>query len=186
MIRHQRPLSTVYDILLLMNWTLLAADVILLCTSNLYLMHVPHSPFYRRMYVCLIILCYLQPIWHPLVPLNQTYILTPLSKLSLGTLPHMKLRIFIMPNLISIFCSLGSLPKESLQVWGSVKLFVTGSFFTVRSCYSHAQPLSLMSTPCWLYPSAYSFYWQLFSIRNLRTHHSLMTGPRWHGEVQYL
>jgi hypothetical protein len=37
-----------------------------------------------------------------------------------------------VPNLISIFFRLGHLSKESVQVRGSVWLFVTSLFFTAR------------------------------------------------------
>jgi hypothetical protein len=43
-----------------------------------------------------------------------------------------KLLTFHVPNLISIFHSLGHLSKESVQVRGSFEVFVTSLFFTVK------------------------------------------------------
>jgi hypothetical protein len=40
--------------------------------------------------------------------------------------------LLLLPNLMSIFRSLGRLPKESVQVRGSVKYFVTILYFTAR------------------------------------------------------
>jgi hypothetical protein len=45
-----------------------------------------------------------------------------------------KLLTFHNPNLISIFCCLDHLSKESFRVRGSCKLFVTNLFFTVKGC----------------------------------------------------
>jgi hypothetical protein len=41
---------------------------------------------------------------------------------------------FQVPNLMSIFFRLGRLSEESVQVRGFLWSFVTGLFFTVRSC----------------------------------------------------
>jgi hypothetical protein len=41
---------------------------------------------------------------------------------------------FQVPNLMSIFFRLGCLSKESAQVWGFFRIFVTSLFFTARSC----------------------------------------------------
>jgi hypothetical protein len=44
------------------------------------------------------------------------------------------------------------------QVGGSSVCFVTGLFFIVRGCYSHAQPPSWRTTTCRLSTAAYSMY----------------------------
>jgi hypothetical protein len=44
------------------------------------------------------------------------------------------LRKFHVPNLISIFFSLGRLSKKFVQVRGFLRIFVRNLFFTVRSC----------------------------------------------------
>jgi hypothetical protein len=44
------------------------------------------------------------------------------------------LLIFHVPNLMSIFFSLGHLSKEYVQIRGSLLHFVTSLFFTARSC----------------------------------------------------
>jgi hypothetical protein len=45
-----------------------------------------------------------------------------------------KLLTFHVPNLITIFCRLDHLSKESIQVWGSLEVFITSLFFTVKDC----------------------------------------------------
>jgi hypothetical protein len=75
MISQQRPLSIAYYILSLTNSALLTANIDLFCTKNLYLIHVSHSPFHRKMYIHLLVQCHLCPIWPPVLPLNLTYIL---------------------------------------------------------------------------------------------------------------
>ena len=52
----------------------------------------------------------------------------------------------------------------SIHVWGTSLYFVTWYVFTVRSWSQLTQPLSWSTTPCWLSPTAYSIYLQLFSI----------------------
>jgi hypothetical protein len=89
-----------------------------------------------------------------------------------------KLLTFHNPNLISIFRSLGRLSKESVQVRGLCKLFVTS--------FSYGEGLltpSWRATPCYLSAAAYSIYSQLTSIaggrssiRNPRTRHAVGTG----------
>jgi hypothetical protein len=83
----------------------------------------------------------------------------------------------------SVSFSLGRLSKESVQVRGPLWDFVTSLFLTARSCKPHAQPPSWRTSPCRLSGTAYSIYWQLpsisgdrvSSIRNLRTHHAVVT-----------
>jgi hypothetical protein len=94
-----------------------------------------------------------------------------------------KLLTFHNPNLISIFCRLGHLSKESVQVRGSIVFFITNLLFTVKGCYPHAQPPSWRTTHCRLSAAAYSIYAQLpsvagrcSSIRNPRTCHAVVTG----------
>jgi hypothetical protein len=74
-------------ILSLTNSTLLIADMILLCTKNLYPIHGSHSPFHRKMCILLLVRCHCPPIW-PTLPLNVTYIWIISSKLSLGSPPY--------------------------------------------------------------------------------------------------
>jgi uncharacterized protein (UPF0248 family) len=63
-----------YDIVSLTNSTHLTADMIPLCTKNLYLIHDSYFPYHRKMCIHLLVLCYLRYI-RPLVhPLNVTYI----------------------------------------------------------------------------------------------------------------
>jgi hypothetical protein len=105
MIWHQRPLSIMYDILSLTNSTLLTADTILLCTKNLYLFHDSHSLFHRKMCILPQVRCHRPPIW-PALPLELTYVASsPETVIREPTL--YKLLTFLVPNLISIFRSLG-------------------------------------------------------------------------------
>jgi hypothetical protein len=125
---HQRPLSIMYNILSLTISTLLTADMILICTRNLYLIHETCSPFLRKMCILLQVHCQRPPIWPLAFLLNLTYISTVPSKLIKEPALY-KLLTFHNPNLISIFCRLS---KESIQVWGSVWFFVTNFFFIVK------------------------------------------------------
>jgi hypothetical protein len=119
-----------YHVLSLANSTLLTADMILLCTEkNLYLVHDSHSPFHRRMCILPQVRCHCPPIW-PL-PLNLTYLASSLE--TVFSEPSLyKLLTFHVPKLISIFHSLGHLSKESIQVRGSVIIFVTSLFLRLR------------------------------------------------------
>jgi hypothetical protein len=80
-----------------------------------------------------------------------------------------KLPTFHVPNLISIFHSLGRSCKESIQVRGSLEVFIT-SFFYGEGLFT--QPPSWRATPCYLSATAYSIYSQLTSIAG---GHSSMT-----------
>jgi hypothetical protein len=111
------------------------------------------------------------------LPLNLTYLATFFETVIREHALNKHL-IFHSPNLISIFRSLGRLSKESVQVRGFCKLFVT-SFFTVRGC----QHPSWRPTPCYLSAASYSMYSQLTSIagdhssiHNPRTLHAVGTG----------
>jgi hypothetical protein len=124
-------LSIMYDILSLTNSTLLTADKIILCTKkNMYLVHDSHSPFYRKMCFLPQIRCHCPPIFPTL-----TNLYLPSSLETVIREPALyKLLTFHVPNLISIFRSLGRLSKESMQVLGSCKLFITNLFFTAKGC----------------------------------------------------
>jgi hypothetical protein len=94
-----------------------------------------------------------------------------------------KLLTFHNLNLISIFCCLDHLYKESVQVQVSFEIFVTNLFFTVNGFKHHIQPPSGKTTPRRLSAAAYSIYLQLpslaggcSSMRNLRTCHAMVTG----------
>jgi hypothetical protein len=88
MIWHQRPLSIMYDILSLTNWTLLTADMILLCSKNLYLIHDSHFLFHRKMCTLSQVRCHRPPIWLPALPSNLTYILMVFLIVALLNLPY--------------------------------------------------------------------------------------------------
>jgi hypothetical protein len=88
MIWHQRTLSVMYDILSLTNSTVLTADMILLCTKRLYLIHDSHFPFRRKMYILLLVRCHRLPIWPPAFPLNVTHILIVILIPSLVNRPY--------------------------------------------------------------------------------------------------
>jgi hypothetical protein len=117
------------DTLSLTNSSLLTADMIPFCTKKKYLIHDSHSPFFRKMCILPQVRCHLPLIWPPALPLNLTYIWLVPSKPALY-----RLLTFHVPNLISTFCSLGRLSKESVLVRGLSKLFVTNLFFTVKGC----------------------------------------------------
>jgi hypothetical protein len=66
-----------YEIISLKNCTILTADMILLCTKNLYLIHDSDSPSRRKMFIGLLVQYHLCPIWPPVLPLNLTYTVQP-------------------------------------------------------------------------------------------------------------
>jgi hypothetical protein len=92
---------------------------------------------------------------------------------------------------MSMFCCLGCLFKESVQVWGSLWFFITSLFFYGEGLLAHAKPPSWRTTPCRLSAAAHSIYLQLPSIAggcpyicNLRTSHAAMKrGPTYHGHM---
>jgi hypothetical protein len=100
---------------------------------------------------------------------------------SLSPIPTLqRLLTFQVSNLMSFFGCLGR-AKESVQVRGALKHFVTHYYFTVRGCWAHAQPQSWRRTPCRLSAAAYSIYSQLpsvsgslFFIRNPMTCHAVV------------
>jgi hypothetical protein len=59
-----------YDTLSQADFTLWTADMILLRTRKLYLIHEFHCPFHRKMYICLLVQCHLCSIWPPVLPLK--------------------------------------------------------------------------------------------------------------------
>jgi hypothetical protein len=97
-------------------------------------------------------------------PLNLTYTLKFLPLLPWANLPYTMLLTFHAQNLMFIFFRLGRLSKESVQVRGFLFTFVTGLFFTLRSCWPHARLLNSRTTPCRPSATAYSIYSQLPSI----------------------
>jgi hypothetical protein len=80
-------LSRVY-FLSLTNSTLSTADVILLRTKNLYLIHSSHFPLCRKLCVLLIVRSLRPSIWPPALPLNVTNILIVLLIPPLVNLPY--------------------------------------------------------------------------------------------------
>jgi hypothetical protein len=118
------PLSIMYDILSLTNSTFLTSAMLLLCTNNLYLIHGSYSPFHIKLCILLQVLCHHPPIWLPALPLNLTYIcMVPSTVIRDHTLYI--LLTFHIPNLMPIFCLLGYLSKESIEVQGSLISFIT-------------------------------------------------------------
>jgi hypothetical protein len=109
MTSHQRPLgiTRMYDILSLMNSTLLIADMILFCTKKPVPNSWFNSPFHRKMYIRLRVQCHLRPIWPLVLPLNLTYILRFLPPLPWANLPYTHFWTVQIPNLIH-FLSLRS------------------------------------------------------------------------------
>jgi hypothetical protein len=102
--------------------------------KKLYLIHDSHFPFPRKMYIRLLVRCHLCPIWPPVLPLNTIYILIILPPLSWAKPASYSLLTFHVPELMSMFSSLGHLSKESVQVRRPLWHFVTSLFFTVKSC----------------------------------------------------
>jgi hypothetical protein len=75
-----------------------------------------------------------------------------------------KLLTFHVRNPMSIFHSLDHLNKESFQVRGAFKHFISSLFFTVKYCYPHAQPPNWRTTPRQLFATPYSTNLQSPSI----------------------
>jgi hypothetical protein len=172
--------SIIYYTLSLTNSVLLIADVILLCTKHVYLIHDSHSHLHRK---CIII-CWFSAtclIWPPVLPLNLTY---PFN-ISLATvLSEPDLCILLMchiPNLVSISLSLGRVSKKSMQVQGPMYSFITKLFFYVELLTPSLSP-KLENLPFWLwliiqyilnYPQCLE---AISSICNLRMCHSVVMG----------
>jgi hypothetical protein len=118
----------------------------LMCAKNLYLIHNSHSLFCSKMYIRLLVWCHCHPIWPPELSLNLINILTVPLKLSLGRLPF-KIYVPHSKSHILIFHSLGNLPKESVQAQGSLKSFITGSFFYGQGLWAPRQIPKLEDHP---------------------------------------
>jgi hypothetical protein len=116
-----------YDILLLTNFTLLTADMILLCTKNLYVIHDSHSPFHRKMYILLLVWCHLRPIRPTVLSLKLNFISRYLQQLPWANQRYTYFWQSVL-NLISTFFRLGCLSKESVQIRSFLWSFVTSIF----------------------------------------------------------
>jgi hypothetical protein len=123
-----------YGILSLTNSTLLPADMILLCTKNLYPAHDFHSLSIKKNVY--------SPAGLVPAPSHLTSCTPTKSKfyldISFGTVIrepalYRLLRVHNL-NLISIFHHFSPLSKEYLQVQGSFRIFVTNLFFMVKGC----------------------------------------------------
>jgi len=90
-----------------------------------------------------------------------------------------KLLTFQVPNLMSFFQCLGC-TKESVQVQGILKHFVTSNFYSeglLAPCPTpklEDHPLSALCN-CLIYSQLPSISGDLPSIHNLRTHHAVVT-----------
>jgi hypothetical protein len=147
--------------------------------KNLYLINESHSPFHRKMQVW----CHPPSHLASFTPTKSNLYLASSLEAVIREPALYKLLTFNVPNLISIFHCMGHLSKESVQVQGSCKLFITNLFFTVKGCLPHAQPPSWRTTPCRLSAAAYSIYSQLPSIAGVcssiccpRSRHAVVTG----------
>jgi hypothetical protein len=92
-----------------------------------------------------------------------------------------RLLTFQVPNLMSFFHCLGR-AKESIQVRGALKHFVTIKNFYGEGLLAPSPTPSWRTTPCRLSATAYSIYSRLPSvtgglpsIRNLKTRHAVVT-----------
>jgi hypothetical protein len=90
--------------------------------KNLYLIHDSHFPFHRKMCILLQVRCHCPPTK------SNFYLVSSLETVIREPTLY-KLLTFHNPNLISIFHSLSRLSKESVQVRGLCKLFITVSFY---------------------------------------------------------
>jgi hypothetical protein len=61
---------------------------------------------------------------------------------------------------LSLSADISHRTKRSFQVRGTCIRFITRPVFTMRSCWHLAQPPSRRTTPCQLYATAYSIYFQ--------------------------
>jgi hypothetical protein len=89
------------------------------------------------------------------------------------SIPYHRIHLltFHVPNLISIFLSLGRLSKESVQVRGPVWHFVNKIIIYSEELLVPRPTPSLRTTPCQLSTTAYSIYSQLGSISGGRLLH---------------
>jgi hypothetical protein len=86
-----------------------------------------HSLFHRKMFIHILVRCYLCPIW-PVLPLNLTFIFIFFATVISNPALYILLTFYI-PNLTYIFLSLCQLSKESMQVWGPLWHFIRSLFF---------------------------------------------------------
>jgi hypothetical protein len=99
---------------------------------NLYLIHGSQSPFRRKMYIYSPAGSVPPPSHLTCTSTKSNVHLDSSFKTVIREPTLCKLLLFHMPNLISIFCSLGHLLKKSVQVF--LWSFVTGLFFKVSGC----------------------------------------------------
>jgi hypothetical protein len=111
----QCPLSFMYDILSLTNSTLLTADMIPLCTTKPVPNSGFHSPFHRKMCAGSVLL---HSHLTSCTPTKCNLYLDSSLKTVTREPALSKLLRFHVPNLMLIFCCLGRLSKESVQVRG--------------------------------------------------------------------
>jgi len=134
---HHEPHSSIYDILSLMNCTLVIVDL-----SHLSLITISISV------VKCIVICWLTTsliVWPLVLPLDLTY--TPLIHFLLFSVNLLYGYSFHVSSLILIFYCF-SHSKESAQFQGSYVTFYSKFFsFLVKSCWPHAQSLMLEDCP---------------------------------------
>jgi hypothetical protein len=115
--------------------------MILSCMKNLYRIHDCLTPLHRKMYICLLVCCYVCPIWPSVHPLSVTYICNFFESIVSETILYQrKLHKFHIPNFISIFHCSVRLSKEPAQVRGCFKHFVASLFLWCGVYEIHAQP----------------------------------------------
>jgi hypothetical protein len=121
------------------NCALLTAHMILLCTKKLYLIHDSHSPFSRNIYSPAGSVPLLSHFTYCSSSKSTLYFYITFSTIMSEPDLH-KLLTFRVPNLISIFHSIGRLAKKSIQARGSLWHLVTKLFFMLRSSCSTPTP----------------------------------------------
>jgi hypothetical protein len=97
---HQWALIIMYDIPSLTDSTLLTADMILVCTKELYLVHDSHFPFCKKLCILLLVRCHHPLIWPPALPLNLTYKWA--CPLQTSSIPCPKFHVHV-PRLVYMF-----------------------------------------------------------------------------------
>jgi hypothetical protein len=159
-----------YDILSLINSTLFnCSHDSLMSEKKPVLNSDSHSLFHRKMHICLLVRCHLFPIWPPVLPLNLTYILIFLLQMWWVNLPYtdfLQTRLFIQRIRPGLRPFVTFRNKLIFLRWG----------VTPRSTPKWRP--TLVGCP-WLliqYIRSYSPYLEvIFSIRNLRTRHAMVT-----------
>jgi hypothetical protein len=125
---------------------------------------------------------HLCPIW-PILPLNLTYEYFEISSATALSEPALYILVtFQVPNPIYIFLRLGRLSNESVQVRGFLWSFVRSLFLRWGFVSPTPKPQTggppLVFCPRLLiqYIRSYPSYLEaVFSIRNLRTRHAMLT-----------